>query len=141
MPLFSGASLITSFMTLEHFLRPYDALRAFHESLQEGGVLCLVVHNRLSWVNRILGRRSPIIDIEHLQIFTPSSVEVMLRRAGFKRCTAKSFSNVYPLSYWLKISPLPRPLKILLLRTLDLVGLDRILISIPVGNLYIEAIK
>ena len=141
MPLFRGASLITSFMTLEHFSHPFEALRSFRESLQEGGTLFLVVHNRNSLVNRILGRRSPIIDIEHLQIFTPSSVEAMLRRAGFERIKVRAFSNVYPLSYWLKISPLPLLAKVLILRILRLAGLHRFLISLPVGNLCVEAIK
>ena len=38
----------------------------------------LVSHNYRHWLMRLLGARSPIIDIEHLQIFSPASLAVAL---------------------------------------------------------------
>ena len=136
-----GAQVITSFMTLEHFLDPLDATSSFYESLKKGGTLCLVVHNHRSLVNRILGRRSPIIDLEHVQLFSPKSITSLLRRVGFRELAIKSFPNSYPLAYWIKLSPLPLRLKSLIDRLLQLLRLQEFVISLPVGNICVTAVK
>lgn len=136
-----GARVITSFMTLEHLVDPFDAVSSFYKSLKMGGTLCLVVHNHKSLVNRILGRRSPIIDLEHMQLFSPKSVTSLLRSVGFRDLTMKSFSNSYSLAYWLRLSPLPLPLKSLIIHLLKLLKLQGVLIPLPVGNICVTAVK
>ena len=64
-------------------------------------MLALVTHNVDAPLNRLLGRRSPIIDIEHLQLFSPNNLSFLLRQACFERVTVQSFQNCYPMWYWL----------------------------------------
>ena len=70
-----------------------------------------VSHNYRHWLMRLLGARSPIIDIEHLQVFSPASLRTALERAGFKDAQIRPFANRYPLHYWVRLAPIPQPLK------------------------------
>ena len=84
--------------------------------LKPGGVFLAVTHNRLGLVNRLLGRRSPIWDVEHLQLFCPSTLARLLAKAGFEHVRVVPFANTYPLRYWLKLAPMPNGMKQWLIR-------------------------
>ena len=45
----------------------------------------IVCHDRRAPLNRALGARSPIMDIEHLQLFSQASARALLERTGFAR--------------------------------------------------------
>lgn len=60
---------------------------------------------------RLLGKHSPIVDIEHLQIFSPKSLNYALRKFGYRSASVQSFADRYPLHYWTKMLPLPAALK------------------------------
>jgi hypothetical protein len=92
-------SLLCSFMTLEHMDDPGSFAKTAFNLLEPGGMIALVVHNWQGLINRTLGLRSPIIDIEHLQLFNPTSVTTLLKQAGFEDVTVKPISNRYPLRY------------------------------------------
>ena len=103
--------VVTCFQTIEH-LSDIDGL--MFESLKlikNGGHMAIVCHDRLAFANRVLGKYSPIFDIEHLQILNKRSIKLLLERHGFVDVRVKSISNKYPVSYWLLLSPLPKMLK------------------------------
>ena len=79
-------------------------------------MLGLVNHNYDAFLNRILGARSPIIDVEHLQLFCPGSLWHLLCAAGYDVVASTSFPNTYPLRYWLRLLPLPAGAKRILLQ-------------------------
>jgi SAM-dependent methyltransferase len=134
-------SLICSFMTLEHLDDPGGFVGTAYELLEPGGMLAVVVHNWRAPLNRLLGLRSPIIDVEHLQLFCPQAVRALLARVGFVSVDLKSISNAYPLRYWLRLTPLPAGLKTRIADILDRVGLADRLIPLRVGNTLAIAIK
>lgn len=134
-------SLITSFMTLEHVDDPFALVRSVHDALAPGGMIAIVVHNRLGFLNRILGLRSPIMDVEHLQLFNPQSVHTLLERAGFSGISIQSFSNSYPLSYWLRLTPLPSRLKRCALSACEVLHVARLRLPMYVGNIFCIAQK
>jgi hypothetical protein len=70
-------------------------------------MVMVVAHNRKALLNRLLGLHSPIIDIEHLQLFHPGSIRQLLRNAGFVDIKVHSFANTYPLRYWIRLLPIP----------------------------------
>src|SRR5260221_10652077 len=74
-------SLVTCFQTMEHIYDPMALCRDAHDLLQEGGALFLVCHNRRALSARLLGQKSPIFDIEHLQLFSPKSLRYALEKA------------------------------------------------------------
>jgi 2-polyprenyl-3-methyl-5-hydroxy-6-metoxy-1,4-benzoquinol methylase len=62
--------LFTIFQTIEHIADPHATLNGARALCSERGHVMIVCHDRLSAVNRLLRKRSPIFDLEHLQIFT-----------------------------------------------------------------------
>lgn len=129
-------TLVMINQTIEHVAAPLELLGAAHGLLKPGGLLMLVSHNYRHWLMRLLGARSPIIDLEHLQIFSPSSLAAALRRAGFPEADIQPFANEYPLHYWARLVPIPRGLKSLLqggLRRSGTVG--GLMLRASVGNM------
>ena len=109
-----GFNIVTCFQTIEHLNDLNGLVSKSKELLQDQGHLVLVCHDRLSLVNRILGERSPIFDLEHLQILNRKGVQLLLQMNGFVDVKVNSISNKYPISYWLLLAPIPKFLKTLI---------------------------
>lgn len=137
----NSVSLMCSFMTLEHISDPFELVQSSFHKLEDEGVICLVTHDWRGFVNRILGLKSPIIDVEHLQLFNKNSLHHMLNRAGFSAIDIRGFTNTYPLSYWTKLLPLPEVLRNGVLKTLNILRMANIPIPFRVGNIFAVAIK
>jgi SAM-dependent methyltransferase len=127
--------LITCCMTIEHVPDPAQLCRDALELLAPGGVFMIVCHDRRAPLNRLLGSRSPIMDIEHLQLFSQASVRALLERAGFGDVGVQRITNRYPLHYWLKLAPVPGGLKRALVAGARRAPLRSVSLSLPVGNL------
>jgi hypothetical protein len=85
----------------------------------------------MSLVNKILAEKSPIFDVEHLQVFTHLGIEKLFSGLDFEIMYSRKYKNKYTLSYWLKIAPISEWIK-------DYVEIRKkffsIGISINVGN-------
>jgi SAM-dependent methyltransferase len=128
-------------MTIEHVPDPAQLCRDAHDLLAPGGALMIVCHDRRAPLNRALGMRSPIIDIEHLQLFSKGSARSLLERSGFGDVRVRRFANRYPLHYWLKLAPLPRVPKRALVTGARRGPLRRLSFPLPVGNLVVSGIR
>ena len=106
-----GFNIVTCFQTIEHVNDLNGLVVKSKEHLLDQGHLVFVCHDRLSLVNRILGERSPIFDIEHLQILNKKGVRLLLKRNGFTDIRVKAIPNRYPIAYWLLLSPIPSAVK------------------------------
>ena len=106
-----GFNIVTCFQTIEHVNDLNGLVVKSKELLLDQGHLVFVCHDRLSLVNRILGERSPIFDIEHLQILNKKGVQLLMQMNGFVDVAVNSISNKYPISYWLLLAPIPKFLK------------------------------
>jgi len=126
--------LICCFMTLEHVQDPGALVAAAHRLLRPGGVFVGVTHNRRAWLNRLLGRRSPIVDVEHMQLFSEQSSKELLSRNGYVEIGGASFRNAYRLGYWLRLVPMSRTLKDKLTSGIRGTLLDSRRIPFNVGN-------
>ena len=134
-------SLVCSFMTLEHLPDPSDFVAGVHRLLEPGGAIAVVVHNWRAPLNRLLGFRSPIIDIEHLQLFSPQALRELLQRAGFGQIVLTPIRNAYPLRYWVRLTPLPAAAKNLCLGLLNRFSLADRTFALNVGNMLAFGIK
>ncbi len=126
--------LVCCFQTLEHLADPLGFLRDAWTLLRPGGVFCAVTHDYRAWINRLLGRKSPIVDIEHLQLYSRPALDTLLTSAGFTVRAIQPISNRYPLRYWLRLSPMSRGLKTRVIEVADALGLGRASVKLPVGN-------
>ena len=128
-------SLITCFQTMEHVFDPLQTARTAFGLLKPGGAFVIIVHNRKALSARLLGTKSPIFDIEHLQLFCLATARRLLREAGFRNLSASPIWNLYPLRYWAKLFPMPRVLKSAVNRYLQKSAAGDLLIPLPAGNL------
>jgi SAM-dependent methyltransferase len=108
----SSLSVVTCFQTIEHLPDPLTVCLEAAAMLRPGGALLIVGHNRDALSARVLGRRSPIFDIEHLQLFSSRSARVLLERAGLVAIDVRPIINRYPLAYWARMAPLPARAKV-----------------------------
>ena len=134
-------SLVTCFQTLEHLHDPLEMTHAVWKLLKPGGAAFFICHNRRALSARLLGRKSPIFDIEHLQLFSPRSARYLLEQAGFTNLRIMPVVNRYPLRYWLRLAPLPRKIKRLLIELLDRLGVGGMVLPIPAGNIAVVGSK
>jgi SAM-dependent methyltransferase len=128
-------SLVTCFQTIEHVPDPAALVRGAVALLKPGGMFVLVCHNRRAAINRLLSMRSPIIDIEHMQLFSPQSVDELLRRGGLRNVRHRTIRNRYPVRYWARLLPLPSRLQKPLGQTLERTGLGARPVALNVGNM------
>jgi len=134
-------SLVTCFQTMEHLHDPLGVARAALSLLKPGGALVLVCHSHRALSARLLGRLSPIFDIEHFQLFSPKSAARLMHNAGAERVKVTRVMNSYPLRYWIKLFPMPGALKKLLGSAAGSTGLDRLSLPMPAGNLAVVGYK
>lgn len=133
--------LVTCFQTIEHVYDPLALCKEAFASLRPGGALFIVCHNRRALLARAMGLKSPIYDVEHLQLFSPESVRSLLSRAGFSQVDVHTVVNRYPVDYWARLAPIPGALKPRALALLRSTGVGRFTLAAPVGNLAAIAYK
>jgi SAM-dependent methyltransferase len=134
-------SLITCFQTIEHVSDPLQMCSDAHSLLKTGGAIFLIGHNRRSVSARLLRKKSPIFDIEHLQLFSPESARQLLKRAGYVSIELKIVRNRYPLHYWLKLFPIPTAPKRKLIGLLKKLKVGYLPIALPAGNMAVIGYK
>lgn len=134
-------SVVTCFQTIEHVPDPLGLCCAARDALAAGGQMMLICHDWRAAVNRALGRRSPIFDIEHLQLLSRPAGEALLRHAGFEDVRVHAFSNRYPLRYWVRLMPLPAAAKDRALERLSRGRLGALRLRLPVGNILVTGVR
>ncbi|HTL71240.1 MAG TPA: class I SAM-dependent methyltransferase [Candidatus Eisenbacteria bacterium] len=134
-------ALVTCFQTMEHLHEPAALCRVAYRLLKPGGALFLVCHDRRSAVNRLLGKKSPIFDIEHLQLFSPRSAAALMTRSGFPNATIRPIRNRYPLRYWIRLLPLGLQIKNALLALAEKLKWAGRPVALNVGNMAVIGFK
>jgi SAM-dependent methyltransferase len=134
-------SLICSFQTLEHLYNPTAIVSAALDMLIPGGMVAVVTHDHSALLNRILGRFSPIIDVEHLQLFSVRSLRKLIELYGFEDIGIIPLKNAYPIRYWLRLLPLPLPIKKKVISLMEAMGFGKTVLHVNVGNILAIARK
>jgi SAM-dependent methyltransferase len=129
--------LITCFQVIEHVWDPVKITGDALALLKPGGLFFIVAHDRRAFSARVMGTKSPIFDIEHLQLFDSPTSATLLRNAGFDSIEVSTVRNKYPVDYWIKLFPFPGPLKSAVRRLAEASGIGRRLLSLPAGNLAV----
>ena len=131
-------SLVCGFQVLDHLLDPNAVLGAVHDVLAPGGLTLWICHDAGAPVNRVLGRFSPIVDIEHVVLYDRATIRRLFERNGFEVLRVFGLANRYPLWYWTYLSPIPRLLRERLVRMLRPA---RLTLTMNLGNMGILARK
>jgi 2-polyprenyl-3-methyl-5-hydroxy-6-metoxy-1,4-benzoquinol methylase len=138
----NSLSLVTCFQTIEHVSNPLELCTSVYDILKEKGAFFFICHNYEALSTKILGRKSPIFDIEHLQLFSPKSAKEILLKSGFVDIEIRTVHNKYPFYYWVKLLPLLKPqTKRKLIPLLKKNILGRTPIYMPTGNIAVIGYK
>ncbi|MDO8559665.1 MAG: class I SAM-dependent methyltransferase [bacterium] len=132
--------VICCFQTLDHLPDPNAVLASCRGLLKKNGVALFFNHNVGAWSAKLLGRASPIIDIEHTYLYDKRTMRALFEKHGFTVREVNSAFNIHNLSYWVRLFPLPKKMKLFLLRLLQRPGLD-VRLKMYAGNLVLFAQK
>jgi SAM-dependent methyltransferase len=130
---------VTMFQVLDHMPDPLGLLEECRQVLKPGGVAMAFNHNVTAWSARLLGSRSPIIDVEHTYLYSPRTIRLLFDRAGFEVVSVKPVRNTYSVSYLTRLLPLPDRHKARLLSLLNGSKVGRLKATVPLGNLCLIA--
>ena len=83
------ANVVASFETIEHLFSPRDFIVKCHGLLAENGLLVLSCPNYDGFDIQTLGVESDSLDAEHVNLFNPTALSVLVERCGFRvtECT------------------------------------------------------
>ena len=129
------------FHTLDHLTDPVSTLKDCFNALQPGGVFIVAVHNERAWSARLMGERSPIIDVEHTHLYTRKSGETLFQKIGFVDVKSGAYNNHYSLAYILHLIPISRTFRKKVLDSSLGNLLSKIKVIVPLGNMWIAGTK
>jgi SAM-dependent methyltransferase len=132
---------VCMFQVLDHIPNPVEVLEECLAVLRPGGHVLALNHNVGAWSARLLGERSPIVDIEHTYLYSPATMRRLFTKAGFRDPRVHSVRNTYSVAYLAQLVPLPAGLKSRLLGTLRGSSAGRLRVTVPLGNLCLIARK
>jgi SAM-dependent methyltransferase len=130
---------VTMFQVLDHMPDPVGLLDECRRVLRPGGVVLAFNHNVAAWSARLLGERSPIVDVEHTYLYSPGTIRVLFDRCGFDLVSVESVRNTYSAAYLVHLLPLPDGPKTSLLSLLRRSKVGRLKVTLPLGNLCLIA--
>lgn len=129
------------FHTLDHLPEPVTTLRDAFNALKPGGVFVVAVHNERSWSARLLGEKSPIIDVEHTHLYTQKTGRQIFEKAGFVNVKSGAYWNHYSLAYLVHLIPISRSLRRAILESSIGKILSKVKVIVPLGNMWVAGQK
>lgn len=132
--------VVCLFQILDHASDPNHLLSACWRVLRPGGFLLTINHNIEALSARLLGEKSPIIDVEHTFLYSPSTVGQLLTANRFAMLQVGPVFNRFSVAYLLQLAPFGPSLR----RVRDSLregAFGRTCLTLPIGNLYAIARK
>lgn len=133
--------VICCFQTFDHIPDPNSFLKECHKILKKGGLMLFLNHDAEALSAKLMGERSPIIDIEHTFLYSKKTMRRIFEKHKFKVLSVQSAFNIHSLAYWAHLAPQPGFMKIPILKFLNFTPLGNIRIKLNPGNLVIFAGK
>lgn len=126
--------VVCLFHVVDHLPDPVGVLKTCNDVLRPGGVVLFVVHDAAAWSARLLGERSPIVDVEHTYLYSHHTAQRLLQVAGYRDVTSRPMKNRYSLAYLTHLMPGPPRAKAALLARAG-GALRKPSVVVPLGNL------
>jgi 2-polyprenyl-3-methyl-5-hydroxy-6-metoxy-1,4-benzoquinol methylase len=136
----SHFDLVCLIHVVDHLYNPRVALRKVFENLKPNGVVIAVVHNVRSLLFYLLRARFPIFNLYHHYFFDKSTLAALFAAEGYEVLEVVGTRNCYSLGFFAKRLPgVPESFRNAIFSSLSAIGLARVPITIPVGNIAIVA--
>lgn len=137
----SRFDVVCIFQVFDHLADPRACLTACADVLKPGGFLLAINHNVEAVSAMMLGRRSPIFDVEHTFLYSPATMSRLVAAEGFDVVSAGGMLNTCSVSHLLWLTPLPAVVKQALRDGLQRLGAGGVRVRVPLGNLQLIARK
>jgi SAM-dependent methyltransferase len=131
--------VVCMFQTFDHIPDPGALLDECFQVLRPGGLLLCLNHDVQAPSARLLGERSPIIDVEHPFLYSSETLSRLLTARGFRVRSAGPVLNRISLRYLVHLLPLPRTVKSAALHRLQSSRIGSFGVRLPLGNLFVVA--
>jgi SAM-dependent methyltransferase len=128
---------VAMFQVFDHLPDPAMVLEECFRILKPGGMILGLNHNAAAFSARLMGERSPIVDIEHTYLYTPDTMTKIFTRHGFRVAARGAVFNEYSLQYLTQLVHLPARIKPGALSFLKSSGIGRIRFNVPLGNMFV----
>jgi 2-polyprenyl-3-methyl-5-hydroxy-6-metoxy-1,4-benzoquinol methylase len=133
--------VVAMFHVMDHLPDPLETVRACAQALRPGGTIVVAVHNFNSWSSKLLKEKSPIVDVEHTYLYSKKTVEALFKQAGLVNIKTGTYRNLYSLAYLIHLVPIPNRLKLALLKGRFATILQKVKVSVPLGNMWASGQK
>ena len=127
------------FQTFDHIPEPNKFLKECFTLLKPNGKILSFNHNINSFSSKILGEKSPIIDIEHTILYSPKTLQIIIENNKYKTLKVYSPRNTLSLRHFFWLLPLPTKVKQQILHSSSAILNHNI--KIELGNLCLIAQK
>ncbi len=132
---------ICLFQLFDHVPEPNAFLQSCRKILKPGGLILCFNHNIEALSARILGEKSPIVDVEHTFLYSPKTIKMLFEKNDFKVLEVGPSINQISLYSLVRLMPLPKGIKQAVLSALQRSGMGKASLRLPLGNLYLIAQK
>ena len=133
-------NLVFFAMLIEHVPDVNKFLSGIYDILKPGGIVIGICHNERHFLSKLLKNKHPIINDEHNYVFGKETLEKIFIKNRFRNIIIDNLKNYYPISYWLKMAPLPKIINSPLTFISKLLFNNKN-IGIKAGNLFLTAKK
>jgi SAM-dependent methyltransferase len=130
-----------SFQTFDHVLEPNDFLQKIYKYIKPGGYFLQVHHNVNSLLPTLLGAKASTFDVEHIHLWSPKTMKLILEKNGFEIIKIKNITTGYLFGHALERLPLFPFLKKYLIKLTKWLKLNKLIIRFPVENMVIVSRK
>ena len=133
--------LVFSAMVIEHFTDINRFFSDVNKILRPGGIQLIIAHNESHFLSKLLKNKHPIINDEHVNIFSPNTLKMILHKHNFEIISIKPLRNYYSIKYWLKMFPMNSQINNIVNRALTNSKFGQKQIGINAGNFVAMARK
>lgn len=133
--------VVCSFQVFDHILDPNDFLKKIYRYLKPGGFFFQIHHNINSLLPKLLGSKASTFDVEHIHLWSPKTMRLILKKNDFEVFVLKNISTRYLIGHAVKRLPMFPWLKKVMLSLARWTRLEKMKIRFPIENMMILSKK
>jgi len=133
--------MITFFQTFDHIAEPNIFLQNCFNVLKEGGFILAINHNAKSFSAKIMGEKSPIIDIGHTYLYDLTTMKQIFKQNNFVVHNVFPIKNTVSIERLIQLLPIKSSTSEKIQQLARLLKINKCLLKLPLGNLGIIAQK
>ena len=133
--------MITFFQTFDHIAEPNIFLQNCFNVLKEGGFILAINHNAKSFSAKIMGEKSPIIDIGHAYLYDLTTMKKIFEQNNFVVHNVFPIKNTVSIERLIQLLPIKSSTSEKIQQLARLLKINKCLLKLPLGNLGIIAQK